>query len=125
MKFTGTIEKALPEVSGTSKSGNAWRKREYVCVYDRSNANYPKSVVFQVMNDNIDKLNLQQGCEYELEVDFDSREWNGRYFLQASCWKATPLQAQPVQQGWPAAYPQPTAQPQATPAPQGGDDLPF
>lgn len=34
MKLTGKITKALPEISGMSKTGNLWRKREYVCVYD-------------------------------------------------------------------------------------------
>jgi len=124
MTISGTISVAQPEQSGTSKSGKAWRKREYVCVYDNSNANYPKSVVFQVMNDNIDKLNIQQGLEYDLELDFEAREWNGRYFLQASCWKATAkTQPAPQQQGWQAAYP--PAQPQAQTAPQGDDQLPF
>ena len=119
MTISGTISAALPEQSGTSKSGKTWRKREYVCVYDNSNANYPKSVVFQVMNDNIDKLNIQQGMEYDLELDFEAREWNGRYFLQASCWKAT-AKSQPA--------PQPSLQAQYAPAPepaQQSDDLPF
>lgn len=119
MTISGTISVALPEQSGTSKSGKTWRKREYVCVYDNSNANYPKSVVFQVMNDNIDKLNIQQRMEYDLELDFEAREWNGRYFLQASCWKATA-------KSQPAPQPSPQAQYAPTPEPaQQSDDLPF
>lgn len=123
MTISGTITTALPEVSGTSKSGKAWRKREYVVEYEHGQ--YPKSVVFQVMGDNIDKLNIQQGVEYDLEIDFEAREWNGRYFLQASCWKATPknqpqpvASAQPTQQGF---YPQPQAPVQG----DGDSDLPF
>lgn len=119
MTISGTISVALPEQSGTSKSGKTWRKREYVCVYDNSNANYPKSVVFQVMNDNIEKLNIQQGIEYDLELDFEAREWNGRYFLQASCWKATA-------KSQPAPQPVPQAQYASVPEPaQQSDDLPF
>lgn len=30
MEVTGKIIVALPEVSGTSKAGNQWKKREYV-----------------------------------------------------------------------------------------------
>lgn len=128
MTISGTIITALPEVSGTSKSGKAWRKREYVVEYEHGQ--YPKSVVFQVMGDNIDKLNIQQGVEYDLEIDFEAREWNGRYFLQASCWKATPKnQTQPTpaltNDPYAAMGMQPTAQTQA-PAPQGDDSgLPF
>lgn len=113
---------ALPEQSGTSKSGKEWRKREYVVEYEHGR--YPKSVVFSVMGQKIDELNIQQGAEYDLSIDFEAREWNGRYFLQASCWKATPTQqatAQPEQQ---PVYQQPQTQPQTAPAPQA-DDLPF
>lgn len=116
--FKGTITNALPEQSGTSKSGKAWRKREYIVEYEHGQ--YPKSVVFSVMGQKIDELNIQQGVEYELELDFEAREWNNRYFLQASCWKAAPTQptAQPF-------YPQ--AQPQyAQPTPPAQDEgLPF
>lgn len=49
MKLTGKITKALPEISGMSKTGNLWRKREYVCVYDETNTAYPKGVLFSVM----------------------------------------------------------------------------
>lgn len=116
--FKGIISQALPEQSGVSRNGNNWRKRTYVLTYDNSNANYPKAVVFDVMNDNIDKLNLQVGVEYEVEVDFSTRDYNGRTYMSASCWKATPTQ-QPA--------PQPAPQPQYAPTQptQQGDDLPF
>ena len=78
MKLTGKITKALPEISGMSKTGNLWRKREYVCVYDETNTAYPKGVLFSVMNDRIDTLNIQEGGVYELDIDFEAREYNGR-----------------------------------------------
>lgn len=129
MTITGTIIAVLPETGGTSKSGKSWRKREAIVEYQHGQ--YPKSIVFQMMNDNIDKLKIQQGQEYDLEIDFESREWNGRYFLQASCWKATP-KSQPAQQpqsstpildymgvqGYQGQHETPAA-------PAGGDDLPF
>ena len=117
--FKGIISQALPEQSGVSRNGNAWRKRTYVLTYDNSNANYPKAVVFDVMNGKIDELNIQQGVEYELELDFEAREWNNRYFLQASCWKANPTQpvARPVPQQPVYAQPAPTTPP--------ADNLPF
>lgn len=124
--FKGVISHALPETSGVSKKGTQWRKRTYVLTYDQSNANYPKEIVFDVMNDNIDKLNLQLGMEYEVEVDFAVREYQGKFYQSASAWKATATQpepAQPVQQGWQTAYPQPVAQPQSALA--QSDDLPF
>lgn len=117
--FKGIISQALPEQSGVSRNGNAWRKRTYVLTYDNSNANFPKAVVFDVMNGKIDELNIQQGVEYEVEVDFAVREYQGKYYQSASAWKATPTQpvAQPAPQQ--PVYTQPAA---ATPP---ADDPPF
>lgn len=105
MKIIGTITAVLPEASGVSKSGKQWRKKEAIVQYE--GGQYPKSIVFQMMGQKIDELNIQQGLEYELDIDFEARQWNDRYFLQASCWKATPTQ-QPA--------PQPAPQPQYAPA---------
>ncbi len=119
MEIKGTITNALPEQSGTSKSGKSWRKKEYIVEYEHGQ--YPKSVVFSVIGQKIDELNIQQGAEYDLSIDFEAREWNGRYFLQASCWKATPTQqatAQPAPQ-------QPVYQQAQTQVPAQDSDLPF
>lgn len=115
---------AMPEQSGTSKSGKSWRKKEYIVEYEHGQ--YPKSVVFSVIGQKIDELNIQQGAEYDLSIDFEAREWNGRYFLQASCWKATPLQATPTQQApaQPVQQPVYQQQPQSSATPPA-DDLPF
>lgn len=121
MTITGTITTAFPESSGTSRSGKAWRRREYIVTYDTTNVNYPKSIVFSVMNERIDSLNLQQGNTYDLDIDFEAREWNGRYFLQASCWRA--VARQQVQTA-PAAVPAPAVAP-APVAQDGADGLPF
>lgn len=135
--FKGTITVALPIASGTSKSGKEWRRASYILTYDNSNPQYPKSVLFDVMGDRIEQLNIRQGQEYEVEIDFTTREFNGRNFMSASAWKATPATQQtnpaptptpaPAQQGWQAVYPTPSAQPTQPAAPKADDanDLPF
>lgn len=123
MKVTGIITAVLPETSGVSKSGKNWRKKEAVVQYEAGQ--YPKSIVFQMMGDVIDKLNIQQGIEYDLELDFEARQWNNRYFLQASCWKATPTQQPspaPTNDPYAAMGMQPR-EPQTAPAEDS--DLPF
>lgn len=126
--FKGTVTSVSQIQSGTSKSGKQWQRVDVVLTYDNSKPEYPKSILFSVMNDNIGKFNIQQSVEYEVEVDFSCREYNGRTYMSASCWKATPIQqvpVQPAQQGWQAAYPQPQTQPQSSPPAQWADDLPF
>lgn len=123
MNFKGIITAAMPVASGTSKNGKEWRRASYILQYDNSNEQYPKSVLFDVMGDKIEQLNIKQGVEYEVEIDFTCREYNGRTYMSASCWKATPTQ-QPQQAPAQQMYQQPPAQPQ-TPKDDMGDDLPF
>lgn len=132
MKLRGRVDRVLPEQSGVSKSGKAWRKRTVVLTYDVSNMNYPKSVVFDVVGDRIEKYNFEAGADYEIDVDFEVREWNGRYFQQVGVYGAVRLGAQMQAQAQPQQYIQ-----QGQQQPFGGqvfpqeaqqqqsDDLPF
>lgn len=95
MTITATIVKVYPEAGGQSKAGKTWRKQEVVAVYDNSKPEYPKSILFSVMNDNIEKLNLKEGLEYTLEIDFSTRDYQERTYMDASCWKATPTATTP------------------------------
>lgn len=126
MNFKGIITAAMPVASGTSKSGKEWRRASYILQYDNSNEQYPKSVLFDVMGDKIEQLNIQQGVEYEVEIDFTCREYNGRTYMSASAWKATPLQQPshaPANDPYAAmGVPQREAQ---APKDDIGDPLPF
>lgn len=128
MQFKGTVTSVSPVQSGTSKAGKQWSKIDVVLVYDISKPEYPKSIVFSVMNDNINKFNFQTGQEYEVEVDFSTREYNGKTYMSASCWRATLQQAAQQPQsptptldslGVSTSHPQPAA------APADDSDLPF
>lgn len=126
MNFKGIITAAMPVASGTSKSGKEWKRASYILQYDNSNEQYPKSVLFDVMGDKIEQLNIKQGVEYEVEIDFTTREYNGRTYMSASAWKATPTQ-QPSHAPANTPYaamgvPQREAQ---TPKDDIGDPLPF
>ena len=91
MKLSGTITYLSPESSGTSTNGSNWRKIEAVLTYNTSNAAHPNAVLFTVMNDRIDQMRLEVGKGYEVSLDFDVREYNGRRFLSATAWAAKPL----------------------------------
>lgn len=126
MNFKGIITAAMPVASGTSKSGKEWRRASYILQYDNSNEQYPKSVLFDVMGDKIEQLNIKQGVEYEVEIDFTCREYNGRTYMSASAWKATPTQQPspaPTNDPYAAMGMQPR-EPQPQTAPQDSD-LPF
>lgn len=89
MKVTGIITTIYPVASGTGKTGKEWRRQKCILTYDNSKPEFPKSVAFDVMGDNIEHFNLQQGSSYEVELDFTTREYQGKVYMDATCWKAT------------------------------------
>ena len=124
MEIKGKIIVALPEMSGTSKAGNAWKKREYVL---ETQETYPKKVFFNFFGDRVDQFPLNVGDVITLSFDIDSREFNGRWYTDIRGWKAekegaTSSAAAPVVEDFPGAVPPP-------PAVIGGNDesdqLPF
>lgn len=112
--------------SGVSKTkGTPWKKQEFVI---ETEGQYPKKVAFSLMNDKIDNANIQMGQTLEIEVDAQSREYNGRWYTELTAWRvnnlgftAAPQQQQNVyQQQAPQGYQQPTYPQQQTPTTQQG-----
>lgn len=133
MEVTGKIIIALPEVSGTSKAGNSWRKKEYVL---ETQETYPKKIYFSFFGDRADQYPLAVGDEITLSFDIDSREYNGRWYVEIRPWKAEKKGASaPVNNNYgpapqmPAGYGQPSGAPVPPPvpdlSPSANDDLPF
>lgn len=141
MEITGKIIVALPEVGGTSAKGNVWKKREYVL---ETQETYPKKIAFNFFGDRVDQFPIQVGQVVKISFDIDSREFNGRWYVDIRAWKAeAPDQpAAGAQPGMaPAAVPSygpatqmpggyatpgaPVPPPAVDLAPSPTDDLPF
>lgn len=132
----------MPTQNGTSQSGKAWQKREFII--EETVGNYPNSMVITAFGDRVEKLNtLRVGDYVTARFDTQAREYNGRAFNNITLYDITQpqAQAQPQQQMYmgapqqqmPQQYQAAPAQPyQPMPAqpiqqPQGqrADDLPF
>lgn len=132
----------MPTQNGTSQSGKAWKKREFII--EETVGNYPNSLVITAFGDRVEKLNtLRVGDYVTARFDTQAREYNGRAFNNITLYDITQPQAQAQpqaqvymgapQQQMPQQYQAAPAQPyQPMPAqpiqqPQGqrGDDLPF
>lgn len=134
----------MPTQNGTSQSGKAWQKREFII--EETVGNYPNSMVITAFGDRVEKLNtLRVGDYVTARFDTQAREYNGRVFNNITLYDITQPQAQamPQQQAYMGApqqlmpqqyqaaptqlYQQPMpAQPiQQQPQGQQGDDLPF
>jgi hypothetical protein len=120
MEITGTIIQILPEVGGTGKTGNAWRKQEYIL---ETKDQYPKKICFNAWGDKIDQFALQQGDEATVSFDVESREYNGRWFTEVKAWNVRKGAAAPAASGGTSSEPPVYAglPPSALPE----DDLPF
>ena len=140
----------MPTQTGTSQSGKAWQKREFII--EETVGNYPNSLVITAFGDRVEKLNtLRVGDYVTARFDTQVREYNGRAFNNITLYDITQPQAQAQPQPQAQAQPQPQAyigapqqaipqQYQASPAQpyqpvpaqpmqqqqgQRGDDLPF
>lgn len=113
MELQGKTVAVLDVVSGTSKSGNAWQKREFVI---ETAGQYPKKVCLQLFGDKVNEC-PNVGDEVKVSFDAESREWQGRWFTQLNAWKVEKQVAQP-----PAAAPQQASQAQTQ---EDNDPLPF
>lgn len=72
-------------VSGTSKAGNNWKKKEYVL---ETHDTYPRKVFFNFWGDKADQYPLEVGEEVTISFDLESREYNGRWYTDVKAWKA-------------------------------------
>ena len=142
MEITGVVKSVMPTQTGTSQSGKAWQKREFII--EETVGNYPNSLVITAFGDRVEKLNtLRVGDYVTARFDTQVREYNGRAFNNITLYDITQpqAQAQPQQQAYMGApqqampqqyqaapaqpYQQMPVQPMQQQQGQRGDDLPF
>lgn len=87
MEVNGKIIEVCPIQEGTSKAGNPWKKRLYVL---ETQDNYPKKVAFTVFgSERVDQYNdkIMAGMNVRVSFDLESREFNGRWYTDATAWR--------------------------------------
>lgn len=136
MEITVKVIAILDAQKFTSqRTGNEYIKNTFV---GETQGQYPKKIAFSVMGeDKFKQMNIVVGGNYNVSFDVESREWQQKWFTEASAWKAVCLDGQqqaPAPQPQTAAHaakpaPAPATQPQPQTEESGGgenaDDLPF
>lgn len=84
MEISGKIIQLLPEVGGNSKTGNAWRKQEYIL---ETGGQYPKKICVSIWGDKIDQFSINAGENLTLGVDIESKEYNGKWYTEIKAYK--------------------------------------
>lgn len=89
MEIEGMIIQDLGQFGGTSKAGNAWKKHEWVL---ETTGQYPRKVKFDVFGDRSETLTFELGKSYVIQVDAESREFNGRWYTDLRAYSARPVE---------------------------------
>jgi hypothetical protein len=84
MELIGKVIEKLAEAGGNSKSGNAWRKQEFIV---ETGGQYPKKVCVSLWGDKIDQFPINQGDQVTLSIDVESREYNGRWYTEIKAYR--------------------------------------
>ena len=96
MEIQVKIIQILPELTGVAKSGNSWRKMQFV---GETLDQYPKPIKFDVFNPATDFPIIRQGQTVTLSFDVDSRSYVGkdgveRWNTNVNVWRAV-INAEP------------------------------
>jgi hypothetical protein len=132
MQLTGKIVSLLPMQTGTGRNGT-WRKQEVIL---ETEGQYPKKVCVAVWGERIDENQLRIGNNLKVDVDVESREYNGRWYTDVKAWRVEVVAAgsntstdttyTPVQTNQGTGTPTPPIQQYDNNLPgSGGDDMPF
>lgn len=125
MDFKGVIKKVLPIKSGVSKNGNNWVSQDFVI--EEVGQRYNQSIVFNVLGqERIDSFQLAEGLMVTVQLDFNTNEWQGKFYNRVTCFNVIHEGAKTTQQTQPAPASNQSMPQQAAPQQQGqSDDLPF
>lgn len=103
----------LPLQEGTSANGNAWKNQAYIV---QGTGQYDKPVCVECFGKKADEIVLKLDQFVTLDVDVESREYNGRWYTSVRAFRASEPQAA-AQPATPSAAPAaaPVTQAPATP----------
>lgn len=103
----GRVIAILPKVSGTSANGKEWSRATIVIEQPNNDSKFTRKVVLSNLR-NADEFGaLEVGTMAKFYVDIESREYNGRWYTDVTCWKweVTGAEAQQPQEA-PQVQPQ-------------------
>ena len=118
MEVTATITKIIGATSFTKRDGTPSNKYEFVAKVEKDN--FYDLLKFDVFGDEKwNAMHLYAEGKFQLNFDIKSKEYNGRWYTNLTCWSATNVSAEAPQQQAAAAPQTPYV------APPANDDVPF
>lgn len=83
MQVRGRIISQLPLQSGVSKAGNSWEKATVVI---ETLDQYPKTIAMSNMKRAQELAAIPVGTTAVFDIGIESREYNGRWYTEVTCW---------------------------------------
>jgi hypothetical protein len=127
MEISGKVYKVMPVQSGVGKTGNEWRKIDFVV---ETEAKYDNRICFTAWSERVSEVeSLGIGQKVKVSFDVSSREYNDRWYTDIKAWKIE-ADGEVPQQPADTSYSSPTATSSSQESTSGGaedagDDLPF
>jgi hypothetical protein len=81
----GTVKQVLPLQSGTSQSGKEWKKA--TIVVSIQDGQYEKTIAMDNLNRAEDFAKFAVGDHGTFYIDVISREYNGKWYTNVTCYK--------------------------------------
>lgn len=90
MEFEGTVYRIMPVTKGTSARGE-WQRQDVVFDYS-DGGNFTRKICVTFFNRPDDTARLKEGAVYNVSVNIESREYNGRWYTDVRAWRVQPKQ---------------------------------
>lgn len=120
MILEGKVIKCIGIKEGTSQAGREWKLASYL-IDTTTNEQYTKQVAVEVFGEErINELSIIPDEQVKLNVEVESREFNGKWFTSVRAWGRAEDKSdvQPAQQAQ-------SVQPQEVEQPIESGELPF
>lgn len=119
MEISGKLVSVLPRQEGQSNRGN-WVKQEFLI---ETAEQYPKKVLISAWAEKVQELSgYAPGSMLTLDVNLESREYNGRWYTDVRVWRFRSQNAGGGRGRDGGEIPPPANIP---PEPEGDDSVPF
>ena len=91
MEFEGTVYRIMPLTQGESARG-PWQRQDVVFDYNDGGGNFTRKICVTFFNRPDDVAKLREGATYQVSVNIESREYNGRWYTDIRAWRLQPKQ---------------------------------
>ena len=93
MEFEGTVYKIMPVTKGTSARGE-WQRQDVV--FEMNEGSFTRKICVTFFNKPDDVARLKEGAAYNVSVNIESREYNGRWYTDIRAWRIQSKQQEPA-----------------------------